>query len=294
MGLREQQARAREIAQIQDDSKNHANPKGGAKKALSASMSAVLIALHQDIEKIRAFSSLAERANFKREYFLPKWLPFAEQYLAEGKLEQNDVVGYCLVYLFDAEDLEKAFEFADRVIASGQSLPDKFASTPAQFCANAIYNWAEFLTAKGQGVEPYFSQAFERVMTGKWKINEVLTALYFKLAALRLLTVDGVAHPAKVDDLSRLFLAIRCLRHAFYFNHKSGVKTLISRCYMRVNAIKDFLKQNGITVDSTEPPQEEALAFEVSDFDFVELKKQLSCPPSSLAELLEKMEMNHV
>lgn len=59
----------------------------------------------------------------------------------------------------------------------------------------------------------------------------------------------------------RLISAIKLLNKSLYLNPKSGVNSLISRCFMRLNALISALNDEGInTSDLIDPAQQAALA----------------------------------
>lgn len=292
MGLRDQQAQMRQLAELE---RQQAQALQGQPVAISAAQSAVLIALAQDVEKIRSMPSFEQRADYKRSQFLPKWLPFVEQHFENGDTQQNDVIGYCLVYLFDVGDFDQGLALAEKAIANGQSLPDKFKRHIPAFVADFMLNWTEKTTASGQAVEPYFSQVLEKVTT-QWEINEVSTALWFKQAAIQLTkNRTGKAHAASVGDPNRLILAIQLLRKAFHLNHKSGVTTLINRCVMRLNAIVEALEKTDVSVEKYQknPANGGLLADENQDIPMSEVIRMLNSSARSLDEFI-KQEQAHV
>lgn len=287
MGLREQQAQMRQLAEIEQQ---QAQALKGKPIEVSAAQSAVLIALAQDVEKIRSMPNFEQRADYKRNQFLPKWLPFVEQHFAKGATEQNDVIGYCLIYLFDVGDFEQGLALAEKAIANCQSLPDKFKRHIPAFVADFMLNWTEKTTASGQAVEPYFSQTLEKVTT-EWEISEITTALWLKQAAIQLSkNKTGKAHAASVGDPMRLILIIQLLRKAFSLNHKSGVTTLLNRCYMRLNALCEALEISGVSADKYKktPANGGLLADENQDINMSEVIKMLNSSALSLDEFIEQ------
>lgn len=292
MGLREQQARMQELAKLEQAQLNaQAN---ASTEMPSVTQSAVLIALNQDVEKIRQFSAFADRNEYKRTQFLPKWMPFVEQHFNDGRTNQNDVIGYCLVYLLDIGHFEQAFNLAEKAITNGQRLPERFKSTIPTFMAKHMLDWTIHTTAMGSPVEPYFSQTFEKVAT-TWQLNEVLVAAWFKQAAIQLLkNATGKAHAASVSDPMRLISAIKLLNKSLYLNPKSGVNSLISRCFMRLNALISGLNDEGINAsDLTDPAQQAALAENNPEIDIKAVIALLNRPPCSFDEVVKEMRGKH-
>ena len=56
-----------------------------------------LAALRLDVERLRSHSQQrADRIAMKRDELLPKWMPWAEQYLESGDVFNNPVFSYCV------------------------------------------------------------------------------------------------------------------------------------------------------------------------------------------------------
>ncbi|MDU4461251.1 MAG: terminase endonuclease subunit [Haemophilus parainfluenzae] len=237
------------------------------------------IALTNDVNKIRAFPNFELKAEYKRDVFLPKWMPFVEEYWAKGIVYQNDYLAYCIIYSFDVGDFDTALKLADLAIKQNQSLPERFKSTLPNFVADQIYNWTDKTAAAGQSVEPYFSQTFKNVAT-QWKLHEIVTAKWLKLAAALLLrSPQGKVQASGIDDAETLVLAIQLCNRAFQLNQKAGVKNMIERCVMRLNA----LAKSG-DYDPNSLPQVAGLSLEKQQIDFDLVIEKLTARPLQNSE----------
>ena len=143
-------------------------------------------ALRRDVERLRALSSLGERLVMKRDVLLPAWLPRVETYLADGKVFLFPAISYCIIWLFDTGEMERALALAAPAIAQGQTMPENFRSDLPHFVADTVLAWAEAEVLAGRTAEPYVSQVAQR-LTGDWPVNEIVRAKYLKFAALDLL-----------------------------------------------------------------------------------------------------------
>ncbi|KAA6209310.1 phage terminase small subunit [Avibacterium paragallinarum] len=232
MGMREFQKRMEKLTALE-------NPEA-AKVAdvVSHSQQEVIdIALKNDVEKIRSLPSLADRAEYKRNHFFPKWLPLVDEYFAKGEIYQNDVIAYCIIYSFDVGDLGSATRLARMAIAQNQAMPANFRSTLPTFVADQVLAWAERMAHQGQSVEPYFSDTFEAVATA-WKLHEIVTAKWYKFAAtLFLRNAQGEVHAASVADIESLEMALFLAQKANEYNHKAGVNSMIDRIIMRLKKL---------------------------------------------------------
>lgn len=243
MGFREYQALMREQREIEQQQQLGAAPQS---REFSYSQSAVDIALKMDVDKIRSMPSLAQRTEYKRDHFLPKWLEFVDRYIQEGKVYDNLAIGYCMVYSFDCGDWQKAFQLMELAIREKQNLPEHFhsANVPS-FVANFVFDWANKVSSQGQSCEPYFSQILQKVHQ-EWNLHEMARAKWYKLAAQLLLrNEDGQTHAAAINEPERLQQALALLGRAFELNTKSGVKSLMERCLMRLSALdKEGIETN--------------------------------------------------
>lgn len=278
MGMREFQAQMRALQQIEKSVVDSAAQSATVQQH-GTDYEVLCIALTNDVNKIRAFPNFELKAEYKRDVFLPKWMPFVEEYLAKGIVYQNDYLAYCIIYSFDVGDFDTALKLADLAIKQNQSLPERFKSTLPNFVADQIYNWTDKTAAAGQSVEPYFSQTFKNVAT-QWKLHEIVTAKWLKLAAALLLrSPQGKVQASGIDDAETLVLAIQLCNRAFQLNQKAGVKNMIERCVMRLNA----LAKSG-DYDPNSLPQVAGLSLEKQQIDFDLVIEKLIARPLQNSE----------
>ncbi|OOF38845.1 terminase [Rodentibacter rarus] len=274
MGMRDFQRQMQALAEINQATANHAQQSA---VATHGNDYAVLeIACKNDVNAVRAFPTRAEKNDYKRNRFLPKWLPFVDKYFEQGSIYQNDYLVYCIVYLFDIGDFDRALSLAEKAIEQNQSMPEDWRSTLPNFVADQIYNWTDKTAAAGQSVEPYFSQTFKNVAT-RWQLHEIVTAKWLKLAAALLLrNKKGEVQASGIDDPEILVLAIQLCNRAFQLNPKSGVKSMIERCAMRLNALTksgEYAPKN--------LPQVAGLSLEQTQIEFDRVVEKLSARPLS-------------
>ena len=272
MGMREFQAQMRALQQIEKSAVDSAAQSATVQQH-GTDYDVLCIALTNDVNKIRAFPTFEQKAEYKRETFLPKWLPFVDEYLKKGVVYQNDYLAYCIIYSFDVGDFDTALRLAGVAIEQKQSLPERFKSTLPTFVANQIYDWTDKTASAGYSVEPYFSQTLQNVAT-QWQIHETSTAKWLKMAAALLLRNNqGKVHAASMDDPERLELAVKLCNRAFQLNPKAGVKSLIERCQMR---LAKLCKEG-----KTDSPLEVGLSLEIQEIDFSLVIEKLRSDPLS-------------
>jgi len=191
----------------------------------SESMHVLINALEKDVAQARSIQFIPDRIVFKRDVLLPKWTPTVDAYLASGQVYANPVLAWCVIWLFDVGDLDKALDWADIAISQRQATPERLRSNFPTFVADTMLAWAEESAGRGESIEPYFSRTFDRV-ANTWRLHEQVTAKWFKFAGLELLrSEDGQKTAAGVDDVDTLEKADQLLAIAEKHYFKIGVKT---------------------------------------------------------------------
>ncbi|HBR5558778.1 TPA: terminase, partial [Klebsiella pneumoniae] len=83
----------------------------------SESMHILVKALEKDVEQARSIQFIPDRIVFKRDVLLPRWVPTVEAYLVSGQVYANPVFAWCVIWLFDVGNLDKALDWADIAIS---------------------------------------------------------------------------------------------------------------------------------------------------------------------------------
>ncbi|EGT5713252.1 MULTISPECIES: phage terminase small subunit [Cronobacter] len=194
-------------------------------------------ALNNDVAHVRGLPTIADREAYKRDVLLPKWVPTVESYLSGGQVYANPVFAWCVVWLFDAGDFEKALAWADIAIEQQQPTPEEIRSHFPAFVADTVLSWAEATAAAGESVEPYFSQTFEKV-TQCWRLHEQITAKWFKFAGLLMLRDDeGQPRATALDDVETLEKADALLASAEKLYKRVGVGTMRAQIGARIRSL---------------------------------------------------------
>lgn len=192
--------------------------------------------LEADVERLRSLPT-ADRIDMKRDELLPRWLPTVEAYLADDKRHMNLALVYCVIWLFDTGEMERALDWADIAISEGQAMPENFKSTMPAFVADTVLEWATNEAAAGHSIEPYFSRTFNNIRD-KWRLHEDINAKWFKFAGLYLLRDEnGAPRATAVEDVAVLEQADALLAQAEKFNKNAGVKTIRTKIAARINGL---------------------------------------------------------
>jgi hypothetical protein len=173
----------------------------------------------------------------KRDELLPRWLPTVEAYLAGSARFANPALVYCVIWLFDTGEMEKALDWADMAINESQAMPENFKSTLPAFVADTVLAWATDEAAAGHSIEPYFSRTFENIRD-KWRLHEDINAKWFKFAGLYMLRDEsGKPRATAVEDVDTLEQADALLAMAEKYNRNAGVKTMRDKVRARINSL---------------------------------------------------------
>ncbi len=201
----------------------------------------LLIALEQDIVRLRKLARIGDRVNMKRDELMPKYR-YVERYLAAvaesgSSPYQNELFQRLIIWAFDIQDFDAGIAWAELAIAQGQRTPNNIKRDWAHFVADTVLEWAEKQAAEGHAVEPWFSRVFDKVRTD-WRLNERLTAKWFKAAGCLLLRDhDGQPRPSAVGDSATLEQPDHWLAQADKLHGKVGVGTLRQKIAMRLRAL---------------------------------------------------------
>lgn len=214
---------------------------GVATGAVADSLHLQMIALEQDIVRLRKLARIGDRVNMKRDELMPKYRPYVDRYLASvaesGQSYQNELFQRLTIWAFDVGDFDTGIAWAELAIKQGQRTPNNIKRDWATFVADTVLEWAEKNAAEGHAVEPWFSRVFDKVRN-EWRLNEKLTAKWFKAAGCLLLRdQDGQPRPSAVGDSATLEQAAHWLLQAEKLHRKAGVNTLLLKIAMRLRAL---------------------------------------------------------
>lgn len=219
--------------------KQTGQPEAHASGAEPKSLHLLLVELANDEKVLKGFQRREDKTEHKREVLVPKYRQAVEEYLESEARFDNPLFAIMVIWLFDIEDLETAIDWCEKAIACGLDTPARFKRDFATFCADEVLAWCERMAAQGHSIEPFFSDVFTKVRE-EWRINEQLTAKWFKFAGLLLLRDEnGKPLASSVGDIETLEQAKALLIEAENQNPKVGVTTRIDKIDQRIRALKD-------------------------------------------------------
>ncbi|MFT6986896.1 MAG: hypothetical protein ACJAT7_002746 [Psychromonas sp.] len=210
-------------------------PSGAEPKSLHL----LLVELANDEKVLKGFNRIEDKVEHKRDVLVPKYKRAVEEYLESGERFDNPLFAIMIVWLFDIDDLETAIDWCNKAIERELDTPSRFKRDFATFCADEVLKWCEKMAAQGHSIEPFFSHTFKKVRE-EWRINEALTAKWYKFAGLMLLRdEDGKPLASSVGDIEILETARGLLIEAGNQSAKAQVKSQIEKIDMRIRALKD-------------------------------------------------------
>lgn len=212
---------------------------GQATGAVGDSLHLQLLALEQDIARLRQRERIADRIEMKRRELLPKYRPYVERYLAAGIAHRNELFAQLIIWAFDVGDFDTGIAWALIAIEQHQPTPPNIKRNWATFVADTVLEWAETQSTNGHSVDPWFARVFDLVRN-QWRLNERITAKWFRAAGLHLLRdSEGKPLPSAVNDGTVLEQADHWLAEAEKLHAKIGVGTVRHKIAMRLRALSE-------------------------------------------------------
>lgn len=185
-------------------------------------------ALNLDLARLSDLNSKEQKRDLKTLELLPKYLPYVESFKESGQTFANPIVAYCLVWLFDCDRFDDGFELANYMIATGQSMPERFKSDVQTFVCDAIKDWAEAQQKAGHSSEPYLSQIIELISLPDgqpaWVVHEDLQGKLYKLLGYQFYNAQQYSE------------AVEAWEKAQHLYSGAGVKTILEKVKKLVKA----------------------------------------------------------
>ncbi|MGH1374408.1 MAG: phage terminase small subunit [Cellvibrionaceae bacterium] len=143
-------------------------------KATEHDRQVLLSALDQDLDRLGALESVAEKIKLKRDELLPKYLPHVDAYLESGASYPNAMLVRCAIWCLDVEDLDNTIRLVDECIKQHQDSPANFSRDLSGFFIEQVAAWADGQLQKGDSGSPYIDQVCLRVSDGAWPTTNII------------------------------------------------------------------------------------------------------------------------
>lgn len=171
--------------------------------------------IKSNAQGVRGIPDHKERNIIKASY-LNNYRDYLAEYMAAGETHDNNVLFYCLVWACDCEQWDYALALADYAVKTVQH-SDIFQRDPQTTFADSVFKFANqaFKDKQIKALETcHFVEVFERVVSEKWAINDIVKARYYKLMGL-------------IIEIEEPQLALRYYKIANQLKPDIGVKTRI-------------------------------------------------------------------
>ncbi|AMO56564.1 phage terminase small subunit [Endozoicomonas montiporae] len=142
----------------------------------------LLASLESDLKRLSAHPTGEPRDTIKRDELIPRYLPYVTEYREQGEVFKNPVLVQLVIWFFDTGQIHQAIDWALLAIEQKQPMPERFNRSLQTFVADCVLDWSKMQKARGDGIEPYFSQVFQRLMDDHWPVPAAVQAKYHKQA----------------------------------------------------------------------------------------------------------------
>ncbi|WP_081678727.1 phage terminase small subunit [Desulfocurvibacter africanus] len=214
---------------------------GGQKLAAMLSAS-----LTEDLKALHNVASVERKADIKRNALIPKYRDYVERLMADG--QRHDLIGWFLVWCFDAGCIEDGLRVAFWCLEHGQTLPERFKASLPLFVATQLLEWAEREYNAERTFEPYLSIVLLEIESdgpdsgNTWDLPDQVKAGFHRLLGLQ------------AEREGKLSLAAQELERAFALGAK--VKTALEAVKKRLARDGGQDGQDEQQQQPSDPPEE--------------------------------------
>lgn len=132
--------------------------------------------LEVDLQRISNQSRMDDKIALKREV-LPNYLPFVQDYMAQGHDYPNMVAVQVLIWLLDVGEMEEALKLGFYLTRTRkQDLPPKFTRDIPTFICDAVYDWANEELKADRSASPYLDQVVAVMLNDKWELAPMVAS----------------------------------------------------------------------------------------------------------------------
>ncbi|WP_289283316.1 MULTISPECIES: phage terminase small subunit [unclassified Methylophaga] len=127
-------------------------------------------ALQTDVQRLSTKDTIEDKAAMKKE-LLPNYMPFVEDYMANGHDYPNSVAVMMMVWLFDIGDIEQGLHLGFYLVKTPkQTMPHGFSSTMETFICDYTYDWASAQIKEEKTASPYLDNLVKVLLDAKWEL----------------------------------------------------------------------------------------------------------------------------
>ncbi|HAS89841.1 MAG TPA: terminase [Desulfovibrio sp.] len=133
--------------------------------------------LEEHLQVLKGFDSVNRKIEYKKNVLIPEFRGYVSRLEDSGEI--HPLLGYYLVWLLDAGEIDEALPYGLWCVENGIDLPERFQSKLPTFFVGEVCKWAEVQLDEDLSADPYISLLFEAVTENDWDIvDKVSAALY--------------------------------------------------------------------------------------------------------------------
>ncbi|MDG9666736.1 phage terminase small subunit [Hahella sp. CR1] len=181
-----------------------------------------LAALTQCREQLAELDSIPDKVALKARV-LPQFMDFLQAYRDSGQRYPNEVLVFCVIWLFDVGDIENALSWAGLAIEQQQCMPGHFKRDLPTYVLEEVHDWAERQFKGGDSASPYLDDAAAHLTSQAWPTaNDIVAGKLYRQC--------GLNAEQNVD----LNAALAYFEQAQAANPAAGCKTRIAKLQARL------------------------------------------------------------
>ena len=134
--------------------------------------------LDKDVTRLQGLP-VEEKNRIRSEELIPVYRPYCREYLEKDEVYKNPILVRLMIWLFDVGEIHEALFWAYIAIEQKQAMPDSFKRDITTFTADKVLEFAKLQEQRGDSIEPYFSEVFQRLTEQKWPMPDAVRAKYY-------------------------------------------------------------------------------------------------------------------
>lgn len=140
-------------------------------------------ALQTDVQRLSTKDKIEDKAAMKKE-LLPNYMPFVEDYMANGHDYPNSVAVMMMVWLFDIGDIEQGLHLGFYLVKTPkQPMPHGFSSTMETFICDYAYDWSIAQIKDEKTASPYLDNLVKVMLDAEWELALAVKSKMLSLIA---------------------------------------------------------------------------------------------------------------
>ena len=130
--------------------------------------------LEEHLQVLKSFEGIQRKIEYKKNVLIPEYRDYVSRLEDSG--QDHPLLGYYLVWLLDAGEIDEALPYGLMCVEKGIELPECFKSKLPTFFVGEVCKWAEGELAEDKSADPYISFLFEAVEEHDWDIADNVSA----------------------------------------------------------------------------------------------------------------------